>query len=115
METHARTRHCTLRSIAGPRFWRILGLALLSWAALTPDVEAQSCPSIDPNQNYNCAIGPNYVLPGWGNVPWSLPQHYQDILSGDLDGDGKDELWVVTSWASTCGPSIPPSARGNRG
>jgi len=92
MDAHARTRHCTLRSIAGPRFWRILALALLSGSALIPDVGAQSCPSLDPNQNYNCAIGPVYVLPGWGNVPWSLPQHYQDILSGDLDGDGKDEL-----------------------
>jgi hypothetical protein len=92
MDAHVRTRHCTLGSIAGARFWRVLGLALLAWATLASDVEAQPCPSIDPNQNYNCAIGPIYALPGWGNVPWSLPQYYQDILLGDLDGDGRDEL-----------------------
>jgi hypothetical protein len=67
------------------------------WCALAgsvaaADVSAQTCPASDPNQNYNCPIGPSYLLPSWGNVPWSLPQHYQDILSGDLDGDGKDEL-----------------------
>ncbi len=53
---------------------------------------AQSCPASDPNQNYNCPIGPIYALPGWGNVPWSQPQNYQTIVAGDLDGDGRDEL-----------------------
>jgi len=70
---------------------------VMVWCALAgsvaaADVSAQTCPASDPNQNYNCPIGPSYLLPSWGNVPWSLPQHYQDILSGDLDGDGKDEL-----------------------
>ena len=53
---------------------------------------AQSCPAADPNQNYNCPIGPIYALPGWGNVPWSQPQYSQTIVAGDLDGDGRDEL-----------------------
>ncbi len=53
---------------------------------------AQSCPAADPNQNYNCPIGPIYALPGWGNVPWALPQYSQTIVAGDLDGDGRDEL-----------------------
>jgi hypothetical protein len=52
----------------------------------------QSCPASDPNQDDNCPIGPIYALPGWGNVPWSLPQYYPSIVAGDLDGDGRDEL-----------------------
>src|SRR4051812_30314795 len=60
--------------------------------ACSVGASAQSCPASDPNQNYNCAIGPIYALPGWGNVPWSLPQYSQNIIAGDLDGDGRDEL-----------------------
>lgn len=68
----------------------LLGALALSAAAL--DTIAQDCPATDPNQNYNCPIGPAYTVPGWGNVPWSLPQYYQSIQAGDLDGDGRDEL-----------------------
>ena len=78
-----------LRATGHP--WVMVWCALAGTIAAA-DVSAQACPANDPNQNYNCPIGPSYLLPSWGNVPWSLPQHYQDILSGDLDGDGRDEL-----------------------
>src|SRR5438067_3675218 len=55
--------------------------------------QGQPCAAIDPNQNYNCPVGPIYTLPDWGNVPWSLPNYYYStIAAGDLDGDGRDEL-----------------------
>ena len=52
----------------------------------------QNCPSTDPTQDYNCAVGPLFTLPAWGNVPWALPEHYTSIQAGDLDGDGIAEL-----------------------
>ena len=70
----------------------ITGAAAILAFAYPLAATAQSCPASDPNQNYNCPIGPIYSLPGWGNVPWSLPQYFQTIVAGDLDGDGRDEL-----------------------
>jgi hypothetical protein len=79
----------------GGTAWRVvwLALTLAAWLGLgLPEAAAQTCPATDPNQNYNCPIGPDYLLPGWGNVPWSLPSYYQTIHAGDLDGDGTAEL-----------------------
>lgn len=66
-----------------------LAIATLACPLIAP---AQNCPNVDPNQDYNCPVGPLYALPDWGNVPWSLAEYYQNIVAGDLDGDGVDEL-----------------------
>lgn len=66
--------------------------AVLAVMIGAPEASAQQCPADDPDQNYNCAVGPVYTLPPWGNVPWSLSSHYTTIVTGDFDGDGRDEL-----------------------
>ena len=46
----------------------------------------------DFDRDYDCPVGPVYVIPSWGNVPWLKPEYYETIQTGDLDGDGVDEL-----------------------
>ena len=67
-------------------------LLLAGLVAAAPAGGAPICPSNDPNENYNCPIGPAYVLPGWANVSWSLPKNFETIQTGDVDGDGKADL-----------------------
>lgn len=66
--------------------------ACLLLAAAVPAWGQVQCPADNPDTNYNCPVGPPYAMPGWGNVPWSQPKYYQTIRTGDLDGDGRDEL-----------------------
>jgi hypothetical protein len=76
---------------AWQRVW-VAGSAAIVACACSLGALAQGCPASDPDQNYNCPIGPVYALPDWGNVPWSLPEYSQTLVAGDLDGDGRDEL-----------------------
>jgi hypothetical protein len=86
---------CHRRAFAARRGIAIVVRWVLVVAALghlSSAIAQQACPNSDPNQDYNCPIGPVYTLPAWGNIPWSLPQYYSDILVGDIDGDGKAEV-----------------------
>jgi hypothetical protein len=59
------------------------------------DALAQMCPNADFTLDYNCPLGPTYLIPGLTDLNgWNQPSHYQNILVGDLDGDGQDELVV---------------------
>lgn len=84
-------RHAPLPSRGSARlaFATVLGIAA-SWA--TAAFAQLACPSSDPDTDYNCPVGPAYVLPSWGNVPWSSNSYYLSIQAGDLDDDGKDDL-----------------------
>ena len=72
----------------------VLGTLMLAGVLAGAAIDAWAdCPSIDPNADYNCPLGPAYVLPSWTNgAGWTQPTQYQTIMVGDLDGDGKDEL-----------------------
>lgn len=87
-----------------------LMVALIACASALDATAQSNCPATDPNQNYNCPVGPKYALPSWGNAPWSLPQYYSSVQLGDLDGNGRDELigrngrgFEVWSFDSTLG------------
>ncbi len=67
-------------------------LGLVALGVLAEGASAQTCPSSNPDTNYNCPVGPPYMLPGWGNVPWSQPQYFTTIQTADVDGDGQAEL-----------------------
>lgn len=67
-------------------------LGVIALGVVAQAASAQTCPSSDPNANYNCPVGPPYLLPGWGNVPWAQPQYFTTIQTGDVDGDGQAEL-----------------------
>ncbi len=76
-----------------------LGVALvgvtLTLALGASDALAQTsgCPNDGPNRNYDCPLGPSYVIPGLTDLGgWTAPSHYRDILYGDLTGDGIDEM-----------------------
>ena len=60
------------------------------------DAFAQSpCPSDDENLDYNCPVGPTYLVPGLTDLNgWKERSHYRNILVGDLDNDKVDELVV---------------------
>jgi hypothetical protein len=52
-----------------------------------------SCPSTDKTVDYNCPVGPTYLIPGLTDLAgWSDPSHYLNILAGDINGDGQDEI-----------------------
>lgn len=52
-----------------------------------------TCPSTDPTENYNCPLGPTFLLPSWGDIGgWNEAQYYSTIQLGDIDGDGAFEL-----------------------
>ena len=72
----------------------VLGTLILVGVLAGAHIDAWAdCPSPDPDADYNCPLGPTYVLPGWTNgAGWTQPAQYQTIKLGDLDGDGKDEL-----------------------
>lgn len=71
-----------------------------SAAAAPPDpavqrtVVAADCPKPgQPDVDYLCPIGPTYLTPGLTDVDgWDEPAHYRNLMTGDLDGDGVDEL-----------------------
>ena len=78
-----------------PRRWAgiIIALAFAAMTGSAAPAHAQAgCPSNDFDQDYDCPVGPVYVIPSWGNVPWLKPEYYETIQTGDLDGDGVDEL-----------------------
>jgi hypothetical protein len=53
-----------------------------------------TCPNPqNPDLDYNCPLGPTYLIPGLTNLNgWTNPAQYRNILVGDLDGDQVDEL-----------------------
>ena len=53
-----------------------------------------TCPNPQNSDlDYNCRLGPTYLIPGLTDLNgWTKPSQYQNILLGDLDGDGVDEL-----------------------
>jgi hypothetical protein len=82
----------------GRRRWlaSLLGgmAAILSGLALAPRSADAACPATtDPDLNYSCPIGPNYVIPALpNNLGWDKPAHYENILYGDIDGGGAQEM-----------------------
>ncbi len=59
-----------------------------------PRITAADCPKPGkPDIDYLCPVGPTYLVPGLTDLAgWDEPSHYRNILTGDLDGDGADEL-----------------------
>ena len=55
-----------------------------------------TCPNLqNPDLDYNCSLGPTYLIPGLTDLNgWTNPSQYRNILVGDLDGDQVDELVV---------------------
>jgi hypothetical protein len=55
--------------------------------------QASGCPNDDELADYNCPVGPSYLIPGLTDLNgWSDRAHYRNILTGDVDGDGIDEM-----------------------
>jgi hypothetical protein len=80
------------RTVVPVVVWLVLLLA-----SAGPDALAQTpgCPSQDATRDYNCPLGPSYVIPGLTDLnDWNDPAHYRHIFTGDVDGDGIDELVV---------------------
>lgn len=69
-----------------------LALATLTvWSAVAHG--QANCPDpTHPDRDYNCPVGPIYTTPNWGNVPWLNPEYFETIQTGDVDGDGVDDL-----------------------
>jgi len=57
-------------------------------------ITAADCPApAAPDTDYLCPVGPTYLVPALTDITgWDEPAHYRNILTGDLDGDGVDEL-----------------------
>lgn len=54
---------------------------------------APTCPNADKTVDYNCPVGPTYLIPGLTDLDgWTDPAHYENIFTVDLDGDGFNEL-----------------------
>lgn len=69
-----------------------VALATLSLCSTVAHGQA-SCPNpTHPDLDYNCPVGPVYVTPSFGNVPWLNPEYFETIQTGDVDGDGVDDL-----------------------
>jgi hypothetical protein len=66
--------------------------------AIAPELSsaapAERCPDRqDPGADYLCPIGPSLTLPGLTDIGgWDEASHYSNILYGDIDGDGADEM-----------------------
>ena len=94
-------------------------LGVVALGVLAQGASAQTCPSSDPDTNYNCPVGPPYMLPGWGNVPWSQPRYFKTIQTADVDGDGQAELigrdsrgLHIFKFSTTTGTWLPVFASG---
>ena len=73
--------------------WGARALLLFACALWGTAAHGQAgCPAHDFDRDYNCPAGPVYAAPSWGNVPWVQPNSAETIQTGDLDGDGIDEL-----------------------
>ncbi len=70
----------------------------MAWALVlavgAPGAHAQSgCPSPNPASDYNCPVGPDYLIPGLTDLAgWNHRASYHNILYGDIDGDRVDEM-----------------------
>src|SRR5688572_31923371 len=71
---------------------------VVAWALVlavgAPGAHAQSgCPSPNPASDYNCPVGPDYLIPGLTDLAgWNHRASYHNILYGDIDGDRVDEM-----------------------
>jgi hypothetical protein len=76
------------------------GLAVLVCVlcAIAPELSSaappRGCPDRqDPDADYLCRIGPSLTVPGLTDLGgWDEASHYSNILYGDIDGDGADEM-----------------------
>ncbi len=76
-----------------PRMLIAVG-AVVSGFALTAAPADAACPmKSNPEANYSCPVGPNYVIPALpDNMGWDRPSHYDNIVYGDVNGDGAEEM-----------------------
>ncbi|MDQ3874112.1 MAG: hypothetical protein M3322_00980 [Actinomycetota bacterium] len=71
----------------------VLWLVLLVGAGGEEARAQAACPNPEKTLDYNCPVGPSYVIPGLTDLNgWKEPAHYRNILVGDLTGDAADEL-----------------------
>jgi len=83
----------------------LLTLSLLALGASAPAAgarlrgsghvrSAESCPDPhNPDANYLCPLGPNYLVPGLTDLGgWLQRAHWQNILYGDLTGNGAQDM-----------------------
>jgi FG-GAP-like repeat len=71
----------------------VIVLAILMAPATEP-AAAAGCPDRGhPDADYLCPFGPTYLIPALTDLgDWDRRPHYQNLLYGDLDGDGADEM-----------------------
>src|SRR5437764_6742591 len=73
----------------------LAGVLALGGGAPARAAGAGGCPNVDKTLDYNCPLGPTYLMPGLTDVNgWDQPAHYENIFTADLNGDGTDELVV---------------------
>jgi hypothetical protein len=95
--------------------------------ALAPAAGA-TCPVRgNPGADYSCPIGPDYLIPALpNNMGWDQPSHYQNIVYGDINGDGAEEMVArgtagtevfrfvphLGQWSQMAVPAILPDSAG---
>ena len=103
------------RQVPVARRFGVAAITSLVLPFIALQASAQSgCPSNTPNVDYNCPVGPVYIMPSRGNVPWSNAANWTSIGIGDLDGDGFDELVGRDAMAFACTRSVPRRESGFR-
>jgi FG-GAP-like repeat len=89
---------------------------------------AEGCPDPgNPNANYSCPAGPDYLIPALPDaMGWDQPSHYENIVFGDINGDGADEMVArgvagtevfryiaqLGQWSQMAVPAILPDSHG---
>src|SRR5689334_22997759 len=86
--------HIAVKALQRMLLATIAAVALAAPSLWSTVAHAQAnCPDpTHPDSDYNCPVGPVYVTPSFGNVPWLNPEYFQTIQTGDVDGDGVDDL-----------------------
>lgn len=109
------------------RLGLLASVTLMAWAVV-PVLARAACPApSDREANYSCPIGPSYVIPALTNdMGWNQPSHYENIVYGDIDGDGAEEMVArsevgtevfrykadLGQWSQIAAPAILPDRAG---
>lgn len=98
------------------------------WAVPSAASAAAGCPhASNADANYLCPADPSYLIPALPDtMGWDQPSHYGNIVYGDINGDGADEMvargvagtevfrYISTlgQWSQMAVPAILPDSRG---
>ena len=89
---------------------------------------AEGCPHPgNLTANYSCPADPDYLIPALpDSMGWNQPSHYENIVYGDINGDGADEMVArgvagtevfryihdLGQWSQMAVPAILPDGHG---